>query len=139
MSVVIALLRGVNVTGNHMVQMEALRALCLALVCADVQTYLQSGNVVFRVREETTKQLTGLAGRIEDAIETAFGFRVPVVLRAASDLRAVVAANPFVKQAKDEPGRSRWSFFMGRRARRSGRVCRRWFFRRNNCGLVSAN
>jgi uncharacterized protein (DUF1697 family) len=105
MSVVIALLRGVNVTGNHMVKMETLRALCSALGCTEVQTYLQSGNLVFRAKEKTPKQLLALGERIEDAIEAEFGFRVPVVLRAAADLQAVVAANPFVQQAEDEPGK----------------------------------
>ena len=113
MSVVIALLRGVNVTGNHLVKMETLRALCSALGCTEVQTYLQSGNVVFRAKERSEKSLGLLATRLEDAVEAEFGFRVPVVLRAATDLRRIVAANPFVQQAKAEPAKVQVVFLYG--------------------------
>ena len=113
MSVVIALLRGVNVMGKHLVKMETLRTMCSGLGCTELQTYLQSGNVVFRAKEKTAKQLLALGGRVEDAIEAEFGFRVPVVLRAAADLRRIVAANPFVEQAKDEPGKLQVVFLYG--------------------------
>ena len=113
MSVVIALLRGVNVTGNHMVKMETLRTLCASLGGMEVQTYLQSGNVVFRTKQKTEQQLSALGVRIEDAIEKEFGFRVPVVLRSAADLRAIVEANPYVQQATDEPSKVQVVFLYG--------------------------
>ncbi len=48
MAVIVALLRAVNVGGRNMVKMEALRVLCSKLGCTEVQTYVQSGNVVMR-------------------------------------------------------------------------------------------
>ena len=42
-----ALLRGINVGGKHKVPMAALAEVFTAAGCADVQTYIQSGNVVF--------------------------------------------------------------------------------------------
>ena len=112
MSVMIALLRGVNVGGRNMVKMETLRALCTSLGCSDVQTYVQSGNVVLRVpgKAGSAKTLAAFATRMEDAIEAEFGFRVPVVLRTAEDLRAVVKACPFPEESKAEPGKVQVTF-----------------------------
>ena len=43
-----ALLRGINVGGNKKIAMPELKALFVELGFADVATYIQSGNVVFR-------------------------------------------------------------------------------------------
>ena len=48
MRTLVGLLRGVNVGGNCMLAMADLAALCTKLGFADVRTYIQSGNVVFR-------------------------------------------------------------------------------------------
>ena len=93
--VVISMLRGVNVGGHNKIKMDALRELCESLGLRGVQTYVQSGNVVFRT---DTKDLAALAKRIEDAIERKFGFRPGVTLRTSSDLRDTIARNPFAKR-----------------------------------------
>src|SRR5262249_45464330 len=90
MPVVVSLLRGVNVGGKGMIKMDALRSIYESLGLRDVRTYVQSGNVVFRC-----DKVAGLAARIEAAIEKAAGFRPPVILRSAEDLRSIVARNPF--------------------------------------------
>lgn len=102
MRVVIALLRGVNVAGHNLIKMEDLRALCDSLGLRDAQTYVQSGNVVFRTTE---RNFTQLAQRMEDAIEKKTGSRPSVILRAPSDLRKVVATNPFATRRGLEPGK----------------------------------
>ena len=66
MSVVIAMLRGVNVGGNNRIKMEDLRALFATLKLRDAQTYVQSGNIIFRSDERDAAKL---ARKIEDAIE----------------------------------------------------------------------
>jgi len=48
MPVIICMLRGVNVGGHNMIKMDALKALCVSLKLKDPQTYVQSGNVIFR-------------------------------------------------------------------------------------------
>jgi uncharacterized protein (DUF1697 family) len=88
MAVVISMLRGVNVGASHRIAMAELRAVYESLGHRDVQTYVQSGNVVFRARNVS-------AAKIEEAIERKFGFRSPVILRSADELRDVVARNPF--------------------------------------------
>ena len=105
MTVVISMLRGVNVGGHNKIKMDALRDLYESLGLRDAQTYVQSGNVVFRT---DAKDLAALAKRIEDAIERKFGFRPGVILRTTSDLRDVIARNPFAKRRESTPASS-WS------------------------------
>lgn len=102
MSMVICLLRGVNVGGHNKCPMQALRTLCESLKLEDPQTYVQSGNVVFRTKE---KNLARLSERLQNAFEKKFGFRPGVVLRTAAEMKAVVARNPFVKRAAEEPAK----------------------------------
>jgi uncharacterized protein (DUF1697 family) len=102
MPVIISMLRGVNVGGHNKIKMEALRALYASLNLRDSQTYVQSGNVIFRTED---RDLVRLAKRIEDGIEKAFGFHSDVILRTSADLRDVLAKNPFAKRRGIEPGK----------------------------------
>lgn len=72
-----------------MVPMSDLRAVYESLGFTQVQTYLQSGNVVCRSRRMPSP------ATVEDAVERRFGFRAAIVLRTSADLHAVIAANPF--------------------------------------------
>ena len=102
MPVVISLLRAVNVGGTAIIRMADLRALYESLKFKDVQTYIQSGNVVFRTEE---KDLPKLAKRIQVAIEKRFGVKPGVILRTAGEMRDVIARNPFAKRRSIEPGK----------------------------------
>lgn len=102
MPVVISMLRGVNVGGHNMIKIDALRALYESLKLRHPQTYLQSGNVVFQTE---APDLSKLAKKIEDAIERQFAFRPSVILRTASELRDVIARNPFEKRPGIDPAR----------------------------------
>ena len=110
MPVVICLLRGVNVGGHNKVKMEALRALYESLQLRDVQTYIQSGNIVFRTKE---RDLAKLAVRLEDAFEKAFQFRSAVVLRTCAELRETIARNPFAARIGLDPSRILVDFCAG--------------------------
>jgi len=83
-----------------MIKMDALRTLYESLGVRDPQTFIQSGNVIFRTEE---RDLLRLARRIEDAIERRFGFRPDVIVRTASELRGVIARNPFAKRRGLDP------------------------------------
>jgi len=107
MPVVIALLRAVNVGGHAVIKMDALRALFLSLKFKDVQTYVQSGNVVFRTDE---KDLAKLAKRIQTTIAKKFGVIPDVMLRTTADMRDVVARNPFAQRKDIEPAKLHVSF-----------------------------
>lgn len=96
------MLRGVNLGSHNRIQMAPLRELYESLGLRDAKTYVQSGNVVFRTQE---RNLTGLARRIEEAIDRKFGFRPAVILRTTSDLKGVIARNPFAKRRDIHPGK----------------------------------
>src|SRR6266705_228938 len=83
-------------------KMEALRALYESLKLRDAQTYVQSGNAIFRTDERDIPRLTK---RIKDGIDRKFGFRPDVILRTAAEMRDVVARNPFAKRRGIEPGK----------------------------------
>lgn len=81
----IALLRGINVGGHHKVPMAELRAVVESLGYDDVATYIQSGNVVFDSEAAEAEVVASL----ETAIESSFGFTVPVVARTAEEFATV--------------------------------------------------
>ena len=91
MTVYVALLRGINVGGSHSLPMQSLRNILGRAGCEDVQTYVQSGNAVFRSRQDATE----LSSSIRTAINEQFGFAPSVFLLSIEDYRSIVAANPF--------------------------------------------
>jgi uncharacterized protein (DUF1697 family) len=102
MPAIISMLRGVNVGGHNKIKMDALRALYDSLQLNSPLTYVQSGNVIFLSNE---KNLPGLAQRIQGGIQRKFGFQPDVVLRTASELRHIIARNPFASRHGIVPGR----------------------------------
>src|ERR1700722_7943202 len=110
MPAVISMLRGVNVGGHNRIKMDALKAIYESLGLLDVQTYVQSGNVVFRTRE---RNLVPLAKSIEDGIQRDFGFRPGVVLRTPSELRDAIAKNPFAARQNIDPSKLLVTFLSG--------------------------
>jgi uncharacterized protein (DUF1697 family) len=97
----VALLRGINVGGNKKVPMAQLRKLLEGLGFTDVATLLQSGNAVFTSKEKNPKKL---AGQIEAALATEFGFEVAVIVRTRDELAAAIKANP-LSGAEEAPSR----------------------------------
>ncbi|PKA82565.1 uncharacterized protein (DUF1697 family) [Ulvibacter sp. MAR_2010_11] len=86
----IALLRGINVSGHKKILMTDLKALFEALGFEKVQTYIQSGNVVF-----TSEKKVNLADIISEAIKKAYGWEVPVLVLTVSEIEAILAHCPF--------------------------------------------
>ncbi len=87
----LALLRGINVGGKNLVKMADLRATFEALELADVSTYIQSGNVLFRAPRQKRAEL---ALRVESALSKRFGVELKVVLLTEAELRGVVEDAP---------------------------------------------
>ena len=102
MTVIISMLRGVNVGGHNKIKMDSLRGLYESLGLRDVQTYVQSGNVIFRTE---ARDLHLLPQRIEKGIERNFGFRTDVIVRTSSELRDVIARNPFATRRGIDPSK----------------------------------
>lgn len=95
----IALLRGINVSGHNKVPMSELRSMCAELGWGDIQTYIQSGNLVFTAGSAPA----ALEAELERAIVRSFGLLVPVIVRAATDWPAYVKSNPFPEASEREP------------------------------------
>jgi uncharacterized protein (DUF1697 family) len=93
----VALLRGINVGRARQVDMPRLRELLTARGYGGVRTHLRSGNVVLDSDLAEAELATDLAG----AIESEFGFAVPVVVRTGEEIAAVVAGDPFATVATD--------------------------------------
>jgi uncharacterized protein (DUF1697 family) len=93
----VALLRGINVGRARQVDMPRLRTLLSAQGHGNVRTHLRSGNVVL----DSPLAGTELAADLAAAIEEEFGFAVPVVVRTAAELGAVVTGDPFATVATD--------------------------------------
>src|SRR5260370_14529869 len=91
----ISLLRGINVSGHKIIKMEQLRKSFEALRLGDVQTYVQSGNVVFKALQQSSEIL---ANKIREKIARDFGFSVSVIIRSSAEVRGAIKNNPFLKQ-----------------------------------------
>lgn len=89
------LIRGINVGKKNSLPMAELRNMLENLGCTGVQTYVQSGNAVFT----TTLAQAALTKAIEKALERYMGRPIATTLRTRSQMKAIVAANPFVKVA----------------------------------------
>ena len=108
MLTIVAMLRGVNLGGHNLIRMETLRALCAACKFENAQTYLNSGNAIFRTKE---KNLSAIGKRLEDAIEMERGFRPAVILRTTEEMHDVIARNPFAKRKNLDPAKFAVLFF----------------------------
>src|SRR5687768_8203454 len=95
----IGLLRGINVGGHNRIPMSELRSLCVELGWTEVDTYIQSGNLVFRAAGEPA----GLEGELEQAIERHFGLAIPVLVRSADQWNACLKSNPYPEISEGEP------------------------------------
>ena len=112
----IALLRGINVSGQKIIRMEDLRASFKALGFRNVRTYVQSGNVVFKAAPAPTE---ALRGEIEAGIRKAVRFEVPVVIRRLRELKGIIARDPFGSE-KLRKGETRYVTFLSGKPSHSG-------------------
>lgn len=87
----VALLRGINVSGQKPIRMDALKSSCEALGLRDVATYLQSGNVIFSAPPAQAKKLPAL---IKARIVQDFGHDVEVLVWPEKELKRLADANP---------------------------------------------
>ncbi|MDH5378226.1 MAG: DUF1697 domain-containing protein [Gammaproteobacteria bacterium] len=103
----IALLRGINVSGQKKIQMSDLKAVFDSCDFSGVQTYIQSGNVVFVTKESSRKKLID---KIEKSLQASFSYSIPVVLREADTFTKAVEAHPWLKKKGIDPKAIYFSF-----------------------------
>lgn len=86
----VALLRGINVGGNNLIKMPALKACFEDLGFEDVRTYIQSGNVLFRAQGSNA----ALTNQIETALSKTFDYESRVVVRSHKQMQEIVSNAP---------------------------------------------
>jgi uncharacterized protein (DUF1697 family) len=88
----IALLRGINVSGQRLVKMADLQAHFVSAGAGNVRTYIQSGNVVF---EHRLAAPAAVKKSLENHLAGKLGFAVNTVVKSAKEFAAIAKANPF--------------------------------------------
>lgn len=94
----IALLRGINVSGQKLIKMSELKTLFEKTGFQNVETYIQSGNVIFSTKETSTEKLSV---KISSAIKKHFEFDVQVIVVTPEEIEDALKKNPFIKKKKD--------------------------------------
>ena len=87
----ISMLRGINVSGQKKIKMEALKNLYESLNFKNVKTYIQSGNVLFDSKGSSSL----ITKNIENKIKETFGFDVKVLIRTKDEFKKIIENNPF--------------------------------------------
>lgn len=87
----LGILRGINVGGKRRLLMADLKSLCTSLGWEHVETYIQSGNVIFK----SNLNNSALEKILEKAIEERFGYEVPVIVRTEEELVQALQNHPF--------------------------------------------
>ena len=91
----VALIRGINVGGKNKVQMADLRLICSSLGWENIETYIQSGNIIFDSHESPAK----LESIFKGALKNHFSISAPVMIIPSVNWLKAVEQLPF----KDKP------------------------------------
>jgi uncharacterized protein (DUF1697 family) len=101
----VVLLRGINLGSRNRIAMPELREALTQAGYENVETHLQSGNVVLTSAAKPEE----VAGGCEKLIAERFGLEIPVLVRSRAQLARVVQRNPLAKVAT-EPKRYQVTF-----------------------------
>ena len=93
----VVLLRGINIGPRNRIAMPALRDALAEAGFEDVQSYVQSGNLVLSSRTK----IDSVRRKVEQVIADSFGLEIAVIVRTRADLTRIAKANPLKKVAKN--------------------------------------
>lgn len=91
MTTYVALLRGINVSGQKLIPMAELKRAFEMMGFRQPRTYIQSGNVLFGAAEAEGS----VRDRIERGLQETFGFPVPTIVRTVAEMERILADCPF--------------------------------------------
>jgi uncharacterized protein (DUF1697 family) len=94
MTVYIALLRGVNVGAKNRIKMADLKKALESANLGNVETYIQSGNIIL----ESTEEEEAVRLKIEKTIKQSFGLNISTIVRSAEELMQLIQNCPFTQQ-----------------------------------------
>src|SRR5688500_17907761 len=103
-NIFVALLRGVNVGGNNMINMKSLKASFEKMGFNDVSTYINSGNIIFRAKQADARKLER---KIEQMLVKEYQLESKVVLRSFPEITKLVRSLP-----KNWDGDISWRFYV---------------------------
>ena len=92
------MLRGINVSGSKKIKMVDLKALYEKLKFKEVQTFIQSGNVIFK----SNKSEADIIKTIYDGLKKKWNYDVIIILKTPDQLKKIIANNPFLKNRDEE-------------------------------------
>lgn len=95
----VAMLRGINVSGQKIIKMDRLRQLFESMAFTNVSTYIQSGNVIFDAEE---LDAAIVRDRIIHELKEQLTFDIPVIIRTPTELQEVVQDTPYATVNVDE-------------------------------------
>ena len=91
LNVYVALLRGVNVGGNNMISMKALKESFAGVGFQQVTTYINSGNIIFKTKETDARKLEK---KIEQMLVKEYELESRVVVRSLEEMEQLVESLP---------------------------------------------
>ena len=91
LDVLVALLRGVNVGGNNMINMRELKESFEQMGFKQVTTYINSGNIVFKTKEPDVRKLEK---KIEQVLSKEYNLDSKVVVRRLAEMETLVNSLP---------------------------------------------
>ena len=89
----VAFLRAINVGGHAIIKMADLKKMFEAARLENVQTYIQSGNVIFEAEEADGQSL---AEQIERQLEKAAEYKIELFVRTMQEVQSIAAKCPFI-------------------------------------------
>jgi|HubBroStandDraft_6_1064221.scaffolds.fasta_scaffold06037_5 uncharacterized protein (DUF1697 family) len=104
----VAFLRAINV-GSHTVKMDSLRSLFEALGFSNVETFINSGNVIF---DSKSKAVNALEKKIEAHLRQSLGYEVPTFVRSTAEVSVIAAYKPFVDEELNAEGNTLYIGFL---------------------------
>jgi len=88
----VAFLRAINVGGHKIIKMSDLKETFQSLGLENVETFIQSGNVIF---DSKTSSPASLEKKIENQLEKALGYRVEIFLRTMREVAVIASKGPY--------------------------------------------
>jgi uncharacterized protein (DUF1697 family) len=98
----VAFLRAINLASHNRVAMSDLCAMLTDLKLSGARALLASGNLVFEAGSAAPQ---ALERKLEQEAERRLGLTTEFFVRTAKEWSAALAANPFPKEAKQDPAR----------------------------------
>lgn len=99
MKTYMSLLRGINVGGRNKIKMADLKNLYEKLGFQNIETYIQSGNVIFKSEEPDIRLLEN---KIKNQILADFGYSIHILIKKTDIIKTVVDSNPYLKDRNED-------------------------------------